>query len=121
MTKIWITEEYGYREWIWEYPGTQEELIADWAAGKAPLNFFNPSSGAGELYKGTMTQFDICELMDVDGFKLLLLGGDSTQEVMERIGAVGRAHVHEEEDTWLSINGEDYTPSGTIPREIPEG
>ncbi len=31
-TKVWIVEEYGYRNWLWTHPGTIEEVIASIAA-----------------------------------------------------------------------------------------
>lgn len=49
--KVSVEEEYGYRLWTWDYPGTVEELVADWKAGVAPLNFFDPSMSD---FKGTL-------------------------------------------------------------------
>lgn len=41
--RISVEEEYGLRLWHWDYPGTEEELIADWKALRGPFNFFDPS------------------------------------------------------------------------------
>lgn len=79
---IWVEEEYGYRDWRWDYPGTVEELVADWNDGLAPTNFFDPSDGN---YRGTMTE--------VDG------------PVKPRDGYV---HVHEASDTYLKVGGQVY-------------
>ena len=48
---ILISEEYGYRSWLWKYPHSKEQLIIDWNAGKAPLNFYDPRRSVfdGEL------------------------------------------------------------------------
>lgn len=35
-TKVWITEEYGYREWLWIHPGDIDDVVADWKAGRIP-------------------------------------------------------------------------------------
>lgn len=48
---IFVDEEYGVRSWLWEYPGTPEELIADWKAGLGP--FLLPKS---TKMRGTIKQ-----------------------------------------------------------------
>ena len=35
-TKVWVTEEYGYREWLWIHPGSVDDVVADWKAGRIP-------------------------------------------------------------------------------------
>jgi hypothetical protein len=89
--KIYICEEYGYREWIWDYPGTVEELISDWKAGIAPLNFMNPSEGT---YRGTMIQ----------------ITDDDLESVNIKVMFPIRGHVHMEDDTYLEVDGVSYTP-----------
>ena len=37
---VHIEEEYGFRNHHWHYPGTIDELVADWLAGRAP--FYRP-------------------------------------------------------------------------------
>lgn len=37
MLKVFVVEEYGYAYHIWEYPGTVDELVADYRAGRAPF------------------------------------------------------------------------------------
>jgi hypothetical protein len=91
MIKVFIDEEYGYRYWIWTYPGTAEELIEDWKKGNAPLNFFDPSVGN---YKGTM--FELGAMKDV-------------LEEMDK--AEIKAHIHEDWDTVLTVCDKGYRPN----------
>ena len=79
--RILLEEEYGYRTWLWEYPGTKEQLIADWKAGRAPMNFFDPSQGN---FEGTMTEILYITALPVCDY---------------------RAHTHEDHDTYLEIEG----------------
>ena len=88
QTVIFIEEEYGYRMWLWTYPGTKGELLADWKVGKAPLNFFNPSQGN---FSGKMEQI---------GYDIDLTALSAMQD-----SADGYAHVHMDEDTYLAIDG----------------
>ena len=85
---VFVEEEYGYRNWLWTYPGTKEELVADWKAGKAPLNFFNPSQGN---FSGKMEEI---------GYDIDLTALSAMQDLAD-----GYAHVHMEEDTHLEIDG----------------
>ena len=32
-----IEEEYGYRDWIWAFPGPPAEALAEWKAGRRPV------------------------------------------------------------------------------------
>lgn len=78
---ILMNEEYGYREWCWSYPGTEEELIEDWKRGLIP--FFS------ENYQGKIEQIK-----------------DRRIERWEK--AQLTAHIHEEEDSWLRIGDQIY-------------
>lgn len=100
-----VQEEYGYREWLWVYPGTEDELRADWNSGLAPTNFFNPSVGD---YRGTMIEI-ADEVEGPDGNDVSNPFG--TREDLEKVSwAASRAklsaHVHTEEDTFLYIHGD---------------
>jgi hypothetical protein len=99
--RIKLVEEWGYRTWIWCYPGTREALIQDWLAGRAPLNFYDPSFGdfPGRLFRVTQENQD--ELLKVTpGFD---------------------AHVHTESDTYLRVEETQYpgTPSYQEPPTTP--
>ena len=86
MIKVFVEEEYGYRYWIWEYPGTKEELIADWKAHKAPLCYFDPrnSKFEGELKSADIDHRDV-KIADIEN------------------GCDAYAHVHWDEDTVLKF------------------
>lgn len=86
MLKILVVEEYGYRNWVWEFPGSKEELIRDWQAGQRPDGFFNPSRP--KKYKGMI--------------KLI-------RRSVEGHGPFNaNAHVNEEDDTFLLMDGVQY-------------
>lgn len=60
--KIFIEEEYGYAYYLWDYPGSIEELIADYRAGRAPSGVEyddsmppKPIRRSGQRYLGTVT------------------------------------------------------------------
>jgi hypothetical protein len=80
MLKIYVSEEYGFRSWIWTFPGNKKALQKAWDDRNRPDNFFNPSVGK---YPGTMQQ--TFEHFDPEKFDAY-------------------AHVHEEDDTWLELD-----------------
>lgn len=84
MVKVLVVEEYGFRNWIWEFPGSKEELIRDWKKGARPDGFFNPSLPE-EKYRGSM--------------KLIRRSVDAHGPFD------ANAHVHEEDDTFLMVDG----------------
>lgn len=107
MISVFIREEYGYRYWRWDYSGTHEELIADWKAGLAPLNFFDPSVGE---YKGTMTQLDAAADAEYDEAGKEYHRSASVDEFdkgrrqqQAQGGPVYQAHVHEPDATFLEV------------------
>lgn len=80
--KIFISEEYGYRSWSWDYPGTKEELIADWKAKRRPVDFW----GAKET-----------------GYLGIVAPAAMLDEHNKPRDAT--AHVHCQDDTYLEIDG----------------
>lgn len=97
MMLVFVEEEYGYRSWLWEYPGTPETLVTDFKSGRFPSDFFDPSEGAGEAYPGTMTQVDM---------------NDEAPPIEDdpRLGAF--IHTHEWDDTYLLVGGKCYHRDG---------
>lgn len=55
-TKVWVTEEYGYREWLWVHPGTADDVVVAWQARRCPVTFWGLRA-AGE-YDGTCEEWD---------------------------------------------------------------
>ena len=60
--KIFIEQEHGYPNQVWEYPGSIEELIADYRVGRAPSGVEYddsmppmPKPRVGQGYLGTLT------------------------------------------------------------------
>lgn len=95
MLRIYLDVEYGYKSWYWFYPGTEEELIEDWKNGKAPLYSFDPSVGG---FKGEME-----EVEEEDLWEWLEGCGQGSNAI--------KAHVHDEDDTYLSVDGKIYYQS----------
>ena len=91
MLKIYVEEEYGFRNWVWMFPGSIPELVAEWKAGRAPLNYFDPSLGK---LKGEFTEFGLDCPNDVSFYADL----DNL-----RRSADAYIHTHELEDTYLGI------------------
>lgn len=93
-----VDEEYGYRHWLWIYPGTKEELIADWKVGKAPLDYMDPSvKNANTPYQGVVVncQREIAEeLTDNEAFYV-------GYEFMY-------AHVFDHADTYIMVDDVQY-------------
>lgn len=82
--KIFVSEEYGYRSWIWDYPHDAAQLIKDWKAGRAPLDYFDPRNSD---FDGDLTQLHSP-----------LSQNDSALSAY--------IHTHDPEDTILVINGQ---------------
>lgn len=99
MLRIYIDEEYGYRAWLWKYPGTLDQLISAWEAGYAPLNFFDPRLGEfeGDLLPLTCETWPLLDFWD-------RMGANTAQELLTKCDAY--AHVHDDDDTYLKIGDE---------------
>ena len=95
--KLYVCEEYGYRSWVWEYPHDRQQLVQDWKAGRAPLDFFDPSTS------------------EFDGELLHLRTGvvpklDTTMSGLAEHGYDAFIHTHDPEDTYLQFPGEKPIP-----------
>lgn len=125
MLKIFVEEEYGYRDWVWFFPGTKEEALADWKAGRRPVCFWGANSQ--NQFRGRISQiffkrdetkqgpeslipFEFSNEMNEDGDPINTLfdaQGEPVGIAIEGITNVtlfdGRGHVHEQNDTYLEI------------------
>lgn len=90
---VWLEEEYGYRYWRWEPEMTAAELIEWWKSLKsvAPY-FFSPAGGA-------------CYCKRSPGLPGKLEELDWEEFPMIDIPNLWRAHIHEDEDSYLTTPG----------------
>jgi len=97
--KVYVDEEYGYREYLWEYPGNKEQLKKDFFAGRIPLwpMGIAPTEEEPEFdgYFRKMLRTEIRALHNK---------GDG--KIFERVDAM--IHIHEVEDSDLSFADERY-------------
>jgi hypothetical protein len=128
-TKVWIVEEYGYRHWVWEHPGTLADVVSDWQNGTCPVNFMGLREGVG--YRGSCVEFrpsddvweraeamvkdiDVDEMSENHPFVVaavaMLEVENSHEAIMARHGFHATAHVHEHDDTALTADGVKYGP-----------
>ena len=120
---VFIDEEYGWRYWSWDYPGTADELRADWQAGCIPpgLGYVGRTPG----FRGTATEIEPMksywdrleaetkgdEEWDLDEEKFdeaIEALGREWDKFMAKFGA--QIHIHEEDDSSLQIVGSDAIP-----------
>ena len=130
--RIYLEEEYGYREWLWTYPGTAEELVEDWAAGNRPLAPRYQGRGWSRPgwrpdYRGDFDEITwrpnycrqrpdpwIVEHLgdytmgtgrrETSIYPLLIQTGYPVLCIEGRDGFDGTAHVHEDEDSVLNVS-----------------
>lgn len=131
MLKIFLTEEYGYRQWIWTFPGTKEELIITWKSGNAPLNFMNPSVGD---YPGAMEEFIVDDILKQPKYQLLnelLASKDNKDNEVEYeylklqykkdfdSAYPIQGHIHMPDDTYIEIDKVTYyVETGPFKKDI---
>lgn len=83
--KVFIEEEYGYRYWVWDFPGTASELVSEWCAGHVPPVGYV----YGPQYRGSITP---AEDADFD-------------PATPGFGFAAYCHIHEPEDSELCVEG----------------
>lgn len=96
MLVIHVSEEYGYREWVWYYPGTVDDLKRDWNARRAP---YARARGANQRlgvdrdakYRGVILEIDTDDFFDKGS---AIIAFDAT------------AHFHMDDDTRIKIANE---------------
>ena len=119
---IFIEEEFGWRHWRWDYPGSESELRLDWRAGRIPPGIGYVSGVAG--FRGTIEEVEpaaehshkledaTAGMSDAEVGKYLdeneeLLRSDLIKEWGRFLaGFDAKAHIHEDEDTTLTIGDE---------------
>tara|TARA_B100001758_G_C18153282_1_gene475188 strand:- start:204 stop:488 length:285 start_codon:yes stop_codon:yes gene_type:complete len=93
--KFLVDEEYGYRHWVWETGKSRKEMVAWWSSLETvdPF-FFNPASSLpfGKIYPLPEDCQDIPEVL-------------------------GYFHLHEDYDSFMKIEGENYYHKGHKPLE----
>ena len=125
MLTVLIEEEYGYKYWCWEFPGSKEDLIADWKSGKIPIT--NTKNYRGKLKKLTPDEVEIHHFNPkYDG--LWIKGADQmseeernkifnspeykalqdqfTKDLDEKWPV--RCHIFRADDTYLIVDGKKY-------------
>lgn len=128
MLNILLEEEYGYRYWCWEFPGTKEELIADWTDGKIPIA--NSKNYRGKLKKLTPDEVEVHHLnpkydglwvkdvmwMDEEEWNKAFNSPEYKaiqdafkKDLNDRWPLNG--HVFMEDDTYLMVDGKKYVPN----------
>ncbi|MGD9729664.1 MAG: hypothetical protein AB7L09_02685 [Nitrospira sp.] len=121
--RIGVTEEYGYREWMWTYPGTVDELIADWVAGRRPIGHsydYWSTHGRQPTYQGSSDRItwyareckrepdpiyrEFAGESGIVDHPFLVETGQPVFCVRGYDGWHGTAHVHEDDDSELDID-----------------
>lgn len=114
--RILVEEEYGFRDWLWTYPGTIQQLVEDWKEGRRPIS---PSRRAATNYGYSEFRWYKGELDEVYWDRDYYVGSDGEEHVHRWLSLVetgahigfarteddfdGLAHVHEEHDSWLKV------------------
>jgi len=114
---VFIDEEYGWRYWCWDYPGTADELRADWQAGRIPQHLGYVAITPG--FRGTITEIEplksYWDRLEAEGNEEWDLDEEKFEEA---VGALGREwdkflagygaqmDIHEEDDSCLRIGDE---------------
>ena len=89
--KVLVSEEYGYKYHIWDFPGTKEDLIADVKAGAIPFYMgrnAKPFRGGVKYYTNDYQ--------------------DTEVKVLKAMGVEAVVHSHEAPDTYLDLDGKIY-------------
>ncbi len=121
MLKIYLDEEYGYREWVWFFPGTKEEILTEWKTGHRPISaspdikgtvsqiFFkrDPSKSGKEAFTPFLFSLESNEEGDPINAPFDARGnllGIPIEGVSDMTFFDGFGHVHEKNDTYLEID-----------------
>jgi len=116
MLKIFIEEEYGYAYHTWNFPGSVEELIAEWKAGRIP----HVGYVFGKEFRGTCEPVETPEFEPYPGVsdEEYLANPDKYPDKEEDLQELCRmwevflsrydaeCHIHEEDDSSLKIGNQ---------------
>ena len=99
-TKVWINEEYGYKHWLWKYPGSKADLKTYWKNVIEPMIrqkgcLLHPSELEGEV-----TQVDTDFFLDP---KILIF---PNKEKVKVSNLKVHCHLHESDDSYLIFKKE---------------
>jgi len=103
---IFVEEEYGYASYLWTYPGTPEELVDDWCAGRVPWSGpLDKPLYRGEFNPAAFHTHEANRGMPYP--RSLELRLTETNQVVEGFSHIshfdGIAHYHEEDDSHLRV------------------
>lgn len=120
LLRIHIEEEYGFRDWLWTYPGTIKQLADDWKEGRRPVSPSCRVARGVHAYTGR-NYFD-GELDEIFWDRDYYLSDDGEEHVhrwpvlvtnQEQLrfvqrktkynGFDGYAHIHEQDDSYLHV------------------
>ena len=133
-TRVWITEEYGYREWLWIHPGAVDDVVADWKLGKIPpCIYVYGLAPRSDDFQGSCEEFDPRLVhwqklvSDTEGraeTDPYLQGAielhtrmTHEDELCRQYGILVRGHCHEWDDTGLCAMGVRY-PAWWTERDV---
>ena len=95
--RIWITEEYGFAEHLWIYPGTKREFITEWADGANPFT---------TLFNGQLHRIDVSVYKQIPEPLLVMVFADGEVLPEQRPSDFDAViHYHEQDDTELVMGG----------------
>lgn len=113
MLRIFVNEEYGYASHTWNFPGTVDELIAEWKAGRIPhVGYVFGKEFMGSLEPAETPHFDPYPgVSDEEYFNNPDKYPDKDEDIEElcRMWDAflakydGECFVHEETDSWLNV------------------
>ena len=107
--KVFISEEYGWKSWVWDFPGSTEELIRDFRAGRTPsrVGYFE-TRGRGTIAPAEMPHVDLVAEGLTEERELQLEGElQGMWEVYMR-QFEAQCMLHEEDDSYLQVDGKSY-------------
>lgn len=145
--RIYVEEECGYREWVWTFFGTVEELVQEWKAGRRPIyptvwadplspSYFHRGYRTAPHFHGEVHEItwrpkycrqrpkpflvdpDLVWMNGLGAHPYIVETGYPLLCIDGRDGFDGRAHVHEEDDTVLDISFYKLTGLHDIQVEI---
>jgi hypothetical protein len=115
--RIYVDEEYGYREWLWTYPGTIKELVEDWKEGLRPLRARSRCRhrtyikyGQWSTFRGEFDRITWRVWGNRRYGRPTLSDHPVISETGEQVVCLeypdsfhGQAHIHDEDDSYLKI------------------